>query len=165
MYLCNTKPKYYNSMKNTNAKQLTDNQIIEYLTNAAAHEGYCWDGVKIKPGTAVTCLKTIARETGLSYYRVKKCIARLVEAGRITITRHKCFAIITFRATQPQAKQTAEQPKAQPTPYQPSITHSTATATSPTQLPSPTQPILNRAERRRLARQAAKDAARRGRRI
>lgn len=69
---------------------------------ATAHGGYNWDGIDIKPGTTVTCLKTIANATGLSYYRVKKCIMQLVESGRITLTRHKCFAIITFCPAQPQ---------------------------------------------------------------
>lgn len=149
-------------MKGTNKHEVSNNQIIEYLTDAAAHGGYCWDGISIEPGTAVTCLKTIARETGLSYYRVKKSIDLLVEAGRITITRHKCFAIITFnpapttdRRQEPEKTQSDEQHDSELAPTTtPSNWNTAYTA------PSPTQPLLNRAARRRLARQQAKAAAR-----
>lgn len=99
-------------MKNTYTIEVSNKQIIEYLTGAAAHSGYRFDGVRIEPGTAVTCLKTIAKQMGLSYYRVKKCLAQLVESGRVTIARHKCFTLITIRATQPSAD--PQDPPAQP---------------------------------------------------
>ena len=153
-------------MKNTNTIEVSNNQVLEHLTAAAAHGGYCWDGVKIEPGTAVTCLKTIATATGLSYYRVKKSIAQLIEAGKIAIVRHKCFAIITICPTLPQSKQT-EPIATQTTPNSSgqTPTDSTAPAANTANTP-PRQPtmLLNRAARRRLARQAAKDAARQARR-
>lgn len=99
-------------MKNTNTIEVSNKQIIEYLTGAAAHGGYSFDGVRIEPGTAVICLKTIAKQIGLSYYRVKKCLAQLVESGRVTIARHKCFTLITIRATQPSTD--PQEPMAQP---------------------------------------------------
>lgn len=164
-------------MKNTKTIEVSNNQIIEYLTDAAAHGGYCWDGVDVEPGTAVTCLKTIATATGLSYYRVKKCIDQLVEAGRITLVRHKCFAVITFCPAQPDGGQRDEQEpplKAAPAPT-PAVAEqvqipraqtspSSSPQTSPTQS-APMPPMLNRAARRRLARQEAKEAARRARHI
>ncbi len=155
-------------MKNTNKHEVSNNQIIEYLTNAAAHGGYCFDGICIEPGTAVTCLKTIARETGLSYYRVKKCIDLLVEAGRISVTRHKCFAIITFnpdpttdRQQEPEKTQSEEQTVSA---FAPTTTSKITNTPSPAPSPTPTQPHLNRAARRRLARLEAKAAARHSRR-
>lgn len=98
-------------MKNTNTIEVSNKQIIEYLTTAAAHGGYSFDGVRIEPGTAVTCLKTIAKQIGVSYYRVKKCLAQLVESGRVTIARHKCFTLITISAIQPSTD--PEEPTAQ----------------------------------------------------
>lgn len=178
-------------MKNTNKTETVNNQIISVLTEAASHAGFCWDGVKIEPGTAVTCLKTIALATGLSYYRVKKCICQLLEAGRITIKRHKCFSIITICATTSHDKKQEEgankakatkptkkvSGKKAPAKEQKALTSSSqktsaaqtmwstqAAAEPPTPQP-PTQPLLNRAARRRLARQAAKDEARRAKRI
>lgn len=59
-------------MKNKQSIEVSNNQVVEYLADAAAHGGYSWDGVRIENGTTVTCLKTIAGATGLSYYRVKK---------------------------------------------------------------------------------------------
>lgn len=158
-------------MKRKNTTEVSNNQIIEYLTEAAAHTGYMFDGVKIEPGTTVTCLKTIATATGLSYYRVKKCVAQLVESGRATITRHKGFAIITFCSTATDDVQAESCPKAetpatksmstvsehrstQNSPIAPSS--QTQSATMPPQAPA--TPILNRAARRRLARQVAKEA-------
>ncbi len=153
-------------MKNTNTIEVSNNQVLEYLTTAAAHGGYCWDGAKIEPGTAVTCLKTIAIATGLSYYRVKKSIAQLIEAGKIAIVRHKGFAIITICPTPPQSKQT--EPIATQTTPNSSVqtpTDSTApAANTDNTLPQQPTTLLNRAARRRLARQAAKDAARQARR-
>lgn len=99
-------------MKNTNTIEVSNKQIIEYLTGAAAHGGYSFDGVRIEPGTVVTCLKTIAKQIGVSYYRVKKCLAQLVESGRVTIARHKCFTIITICTTQPSTD--PQEPMAQP---------------------------------------------------
>lgn len=99
-------------MENTNTIEVSNKQIIEYLTGAAAHGGYSFDGVRIEPGTAVTCLKTIANQIGVSYYRVKKCLAQLVESGRVTIARHKCFTLITIRATQPSTD--PQEPTTQP---------------------------------------------------
>lgn len=99
-------------MKNTDTIEVTNKQIIEYLTEAAAHGGYSFDGVRIEPGTAVTCLKTIANHSGLSYYRVKKCIALLVESGRVAIARHKGFSLITICSTQPSTD--PQEPPAQP---------------------------------------------------
>lgn len=138
-------------MKNINKTEVTNNLIIEYLTAAAAHGGYNWDGVSIEPGTAVTCLKTITNATGLSYYRVKKCVMQLVESGRITLTRHKCFAIITFCQAQPQ--EATQKPTAT---IEPTVQKASATATG-----TPTPPFMSRATRRRLAREEAKAAARR----
>lgn len=161
-------------MKNTKTTEVSNNKIIEYLTDAAAHGGYYCDGVKIEPGTAVTCLKTIATQTGLSYYRVKKCIAKLVEAGRVTITRHKCFAIITFCPEQapetstkrPEPEKVAPNEADEPTAAAATATIPTAaTQLSPKTPPKTTHPLLNRSERRRLARQEAKAAARCSRRI
>lgn len=185
------KPKKTYTMKNTNKTEMVSKQIISILTEAASHAGYCWDGINIEPGTAVTCLKTIAIATGLSYYRVKKCIGQLIEAGRITITRHKYFSIITICATPAHDKQheesaeTAEATKptvqvpgnqgaakaqktsAMSTPKTSAIqiARSTPAATKQSTSLPPTQPLLNRAARRRLARQAAKDEARRAKRI
>ena len=158
-------------MKNTNTIEVSNNLVLEYLTTTAAHGGYCWDGVKIEPGTAVTCLKTIATATGLSYYRVKKSIAQLIEAGKIAIVRHKCFAIITICPTLPQSKQTepiATQTMAEPnsctqTPAYTSTAASPAASSTTLILLQQPATLLNRAARRRLARQAAKDAARRAR--
>lgn len=159
-------------MKNKESIEVSNNQIVEYLTEAATHGGYSWDGVRIENGTAVTCLKTIAGATGLSYYRVKKCIGQLVEAGRITITRHKCFAIITFCSAQPQVELTQEPQEPQAlTPYATVSSVSEATTSTPVShvnnmstmvatTPAPAQLPLNRAARRRLAREAAKKAAR-----
>lgn len=165
-------------MKNKESIEVSNNQIVEYLTEAATHGGYSWDGVRIENGTAVTCLKTIAGATGLSYYRVKKCIGQLVEAGRITITRHKCFAIITFCSVQPQVEFTQEPQEPQQlqepqalTPYATVSSVSVTTTSTPVSpvnnmetpaatTPAPMQPPLNRAARRRLAREAAKKAAR-----
>lgn len=153
-------------MKSTNTIEVSNNQVLEHLSAAAAHGGYCWDGVKIKPGTAVTCLKTIATATGLSYYRVKKSITRLIEAGKIAIVRHKGFAIITICPTLPQSKQT--EPKARQTAPSSSVetptTSTTPAANTANTLPQQPTTLLNRAARRRLARQVAKDAARRARR-
>lgn len=178
-------------MKNTNKIETSNNQIVNLLIEAASHAGYCWDGINIEPGTAVTCLKTIANATGLSYYRVKKCISQLVEAGRITITRHKCFSIITIcanpshdkqqkesaetaKATKPSAQVSDNQAPAKEQKASAMSTPKTATSQTmrsaqaateqQTQQP-PTQPLLNRAARRRLARQAAKEEARRAKRI
>lgn len=159
-------------MKNKESIEVSNNQIVEYLVESAAHGGYSWDGVRIENGTAVTCLKTIAAATGLSYYRVKKCIGQLVEAGRITITRHKCFAIITFCSAQPQVEpaQTSQEPQAlKPSATASGVGKTTASApaspmnnmeTMAATTPPPTQLLLNRAARRRLAREAAKAAAR-----
>ncbi len=163
-------------MKNKIRTEESNNQIIEYLTQAAAHGGYYFDGVKIEPGTAVTCFKTIAAQTNLSYYRVKKCIARLVESGRVVIVRHKGFAIIRFCATPLQevhedvkdnvheAVFNDEAPIVEPM----SSNESGLTTPVVEQLPpleasstNPALPFLNRAARRKLARQEAKDAARR----
>lgn len=157
-------------MKNKSTTEESNNQIVEYLTKAAAHGGYCWDGVRIDSGTAVTCMKTIANATGLSYYRVKKCIAQLVEAGCITVARHKCFAIITFCAVQEHGGQQkpesqdapATAPASNPTVSSPTIAASTQHIPSrPIEPGASPQPSLNRAARRRLARQIAKAAARR----
>lgn len=172
LYLCNIKNLNIYTMKNKSAIEESNNQIVEYLTMAAAHGGYCWDGVRIDSGTAVTCMKTIANATGLSYYRVKKCIAQLVEAGRITVARHKSFAIITFCVAQEHDGQPAPEcqdaPAAAPAS---SVSAPTAPASSqhipsrPIELCAPApQPFLNRAARRRLARQEAKVAARKARR-
>lgn len=162
-------------MKNTKTIEVSNNQIIEYLTDAAAHGGYCWDGVNVEPGTAVTCLKTIATATGLSYYRVKKCIDQLVEAGRITLVRHKCFAVITFCPEQPDGGPRDEQEPpmeaaSAPTPAVAEQVQKNRAQTSPSSSPqkspmqsAPMPPMLNRAARRRLARQEAKVAARRAR--
>lgn len=79
-------------MKNKSTTEESKNQIVEYLTKAAAHGGYCWDGVRIDSGTAVTCMKTIANATGLSYYRVKK-MYRAARLGRL----HHCCAPQVFR--------------------------------------------------------------------
>lgn len=171
-------------MKNKESIEVSNNQIVEYLAEAATHGGYSWDGVRIENGTAVTCLKTIAGATGLSYYRVKKCIGQLVEAGRITITRHKCFSIITFCSAQPQVELTQElqEPQESQEPQEPqetqastsyatvsSVSETTATvpvspvnnmSTMVATTPAPAQLPLNRAARRRLAREAAKKAAR-----
>lgn len=178
-------------MKNTNKIETSNNQIVNLLIEAASHAGYCCDGINIEPGTAVTCLKTIANATGLSYYRVKKCIGQLIEAGRITITRHKCFSIITICTTPVHDKQheesakTAEAPKptvqvsgnqgatraqkasAMSTPKTAATQNmrSAPAATEQQTQQHPTQPLLNRAARRRLARQAAKEEARRAKRI
>lgn len=156
-------------MKNKESIEVSNNQIVEYLTEAATHGGYSWDGVRIENGTAVTCLKTIAGATGLSYYRVKKCIGQLVEAGRITITRHKCFALITFCSAQPQVE-LSQEPQTS-TPYASGSSVSETTTSMPVShvnnmetqaatTPAPALPSLNRAARRRLAREAAKKAAR-----
>lgn len=165
-------------MKRKNTTEVSNNQIIEYLTEAAAHAGYMFDGVKIESGTAVTCLKTIATATGLSYYRVKKCVAQLVESGRATITRHKGFAIITFCSTATDDVQAESCPKAE-TPATKSMstvsarrstqdvqivqTSQTQSATMPPQVSA--TPILNRAARRCLARQTAKEAKAAARRL
>lgn len=183
-------------MKNKIRTEESNNQIIEYLTQAAAHGGYYFDGIKIEPGTAVTCLKTIASQTNLSYYRVKKCIGRLVESGRVTIVRHKCFAVITFCAAPQQevheeANETVQAdtfdgqaPIAEamssnvPEISAPDVERLAGSDTLPTLsvttppvdysrpvVPAlstnPPLPILNRAARRKLARQEAKAAARR----
>lgn len=178
-------------MKNTNKIETSNNQIVNLLIEAASHAGYCWDGINIEPGTAVTCLKTIAIATGLSYYRVKKCISQLVEAGRITITRHKCFSIITIcanpshdkqqkesaetaKATKPSAQVSDNQTPAKEQKASAMSTPKTATAQTMRSAPAateqqtqqpPKQPLLNRAARRRLARQAAREEARRAKRI
>lgn len=158
-------------MKRKNTMEVSNNQIVEYLIDAASHAGYMFDGVKIEPGTAVTCLKTIATATGQSYYRVKKCVAHLVETGRVTITRHKCFAIITFcapAADDDQAESSAKDKSlGTKTKSKVSTRRSTQdipaahdTQPQPATMPpkAPATPILNRAARRRLARQAAKEA-------
>lgn len=186
-----TRTKKTHTMKNTNKIETSNNQIVNFLIEAASHAGYCWDGINIEPGTAVTCLKTIANATGLSYYRVKKCISQLIEAGRIIITRHKCFSIITICATPSHDKQHEEnaetakatKPSAQapdnqalakeqkastkltPKTSAAQIARSTPAATEQQTQRPPTQPLLNRAARRRLARQAAKEEARRAKRI
>lgn len=161
------------TMKNNITTEESNNQIVEYLAKAAAHGGYCWDGVRIDTGTAVTCMKTIANATGLSYYRVKKCIAQLVGAGRIIVVRHKSLAIITFCVAQEQDGQPA--PECQDTPTTAPASNSTVSApivpASAQHIPSrqiepgapAPQPLLNRAARRRLARQEAKAAVRRAR--
>lgn len=163
-------------MKNTIRTEESNNRIIEYLTQAAEHGGYYFDGIKIEPGTAVTCFKTIASQTNLSYYRVKKCIDQLVESGRVVIVRHKGFAIISFCVT-PQlevhedakdnVKEAAVDCEAQIEETMPSNVSELFTPVAES-LPSfevsstnPTPPFLNRAARRRLARQEAKAAARR----
>lgn len=183
-------------MKNKISTEESNNQIIEYLTQAAAHGGYYFDGIKIEPGTAVTCFKTIASQTNLSYYRVKKCIDRLVESGRVVIVRHKCFAVITFCAAPQQEvhEETnvlvqadafdGEAPIAEPMSSYvsdisaPEVEHLAGSETLPTLSvttppadytrpvvsalsPNPSLPFLNRAARRKLARQEAKAAARR----
>lgn len=163
-------------MKNKIRTEESNNQIIEYLTQAAAHGGYYFDGIKIEPGTAVTCFKTIAAQTNLSYYRVKKCIDRLVESGRVVIVRHKGFAIISFCATPLQEVHEDAKDNVQEAAFDgdSSIAESMSSYASELstavveQLPpleasstNPALPFLNRAARRKLARQEAKAAARR----
>lgn len=154
-------------MKRTHKTEVSNNLIIEYLTTAATHGGYNWDGIDIEAGTTVTCLKTIANATGLSYYRVKKCIMQLVESGRVTLTRHKCFAIITFCQAQPHGGG-AQKPTAtnEPTAQKPSEPRaaSAPAATATTATATPALPFMDRATRRRLAREEAKAAARRAKR-
>lgn len=163
-------------MKNKIRAEESNNQIIEYLTQAAAHGGYYFDGIKIEPGTAVTCFKTIAAQTNISYYRVKKCIARLVESGRVVIVRHKGFAIISFCATAQLEVHKDANESVQADAFDDesliaeSISSNESGLTTPVveQLPpleasstNPALPFLNRAARRKRARQEAKAAARR----
>lgn len=123
-------------------------QVIEYLTDAASHSGYKWDGLAIRPGTAVVSLKTIAGELGISYYRVKKCITALVESGDITVGRHKCLAVISVNPQSPVEDMPRTDNTAESTTS--GVTIRTGSAEKPRQL------HLNRAMRRRLAREAAK---------
>lgn len=173
LYLCNIKNLNIYTMKNKNTIEESNNQIVEYLTMAAAHGGYCCDGVRIESGTAVTCMKTIATATGLSYYRVKKCIAQLVEAGRITVVRHKSLAIITFCVAQEHDGQPALECQDAPAAAPASSVSAPTVPASSQHIPSrqiepgapAPRPLLNRAARRRLARQEAKAAARKARRF
>lgn len=83
-------------MKKTEKNTDFKNQVLDYLITSAGHLGYIWDGLEIAPGMAVASYKTIAADTGLSYYRVRKIIATLVEEGKISISRHKCFAVFVL---------------------------------------------------------------------
>lgn len=183
-------------MKNKIRTEESNNQIIEYLTQAAAHGGYYFDGIKIEPGTAVTCLKTIASQTNLSYYRVKKCIGRLVESGRVKIVRHKCFAVITFCATPQQEVHEEANEAVQADAFDGEASKAELVSSNVSEISAPVVeqlgdsdalptlavttppadyscpvvpalstnsalPFLNRAARRKLARQEAKAAARR----
>lgn len=152
-------------MKNTITNEVADKKIIEYLTDAGAHGGYCLDGVKIKPGTAVTCLKAIAIATKLSYYRVKKCIGRLLQSGHISLVRYKCFSMITFSPAFAVPKQKekplvlisySQDEVASPT-LSDSTPSTTAQGSAVSSEPMPQVPSeLNWTERRRLERQQAK---------
>lgn len=117
--------------------------VYSHIHRYADHKGYVWDGVTVNPGTGVMSFKTIATETGLSYYRVRRCMAALVDMGVITVERHKCCAIVTIADVQEKRPGTRRQEcntdaaeSAEATGFQ----------------------VMTRAQRRRLAREAAKAA-------
>ena len=142
-------------MKTMKSSENFVKQIFEYLTRIATHGGYHWDGIMIQPGTAVASFKSIAADTGLSYYRVKKCIATLAESGSVTITRYKCFAIITIKSSHEPIREVA--PAAAAPAACPAVNSNDDTGIA---MP----PMPNRATRRRLAREAAREARRDARR-
>lgn len=150
-------------MKTNTTSDSAARQLVEYINSTSNHRGYHWDGIYIAPGTTVVTLKTIAAETGLSYYRVRKRLTALAEAGVLIITRHKGFAIITLNPTDYPTDIPGHEPTSEPKP----------TATKPhtarpkdirrpvlTPFTMPIEQIqrqpLNRAQRRRLAREAAR---------
>lgn len=148
-------------MKTKNNSKNFENQVVKYLTASAAHAGYRWDGIMINPGTTVASFKTIAAETGLSYYRVKKCLAALAESGAITISRHKCFAIIIVNTPAAKTKTAAVTVPDTTEDVAPESGSTPESDTAPESGSTPAHlPVLNRTARRRLAREAAKMAAR-----
>lgn len=145
--------------------------LFTYLLVAAAHGGYRFDGVGVAPGTTVASFKTIAAETGETYYRVKKCMKMLEAMGELTIVRHKSLAVITISdfarycpaagtdktaAGQPQTEMPHSADNGDIEPAEGGITESVPVATA---TPGCSRP-LSRAERRRRARREAKLARR-----
>lgn len=71
-------------------------QIFIYLMFAADHAGYRLFCEDIGRGSTVTTMRTIAQETNLTVYRVRRVINYLVEKGYIYLWRINNYMIVTI---------------------------------------------------------------------